>query len=332
LPGLLSKFLSLKNTLKVMAFTGIWIPVEICLCNGFDAQEKIIVGQVIGFKEAKKPCYVSNNYFASILGGLSAKRVSTIINGLIAKGVIQSTLNKESGNMRVLELNESGLKAFLAKYPIPENGNTIPENFHTLSPKTGIPYPRKQGYPIPENRDTLSPKTSTNNKENNKVDNIIESVCKNEFLQPRTHKPQTIEEAFGDYEATEQQQEKNLPTLNAKAQTGANTPRVGRGGVKNTLSQFVPPNEAECFDFFKAAAPGLPEYFLKSEATKFYNYYEARGWAGIVNAEALAVSWARADRFKKDAEAHRPAAASFVEQVREDAQRRGLKIFGAGSF
>ena len=121
-------------------FKGIWIPKEIWLSNDLTLQEKVFLVEIDSL-DNKDGCYASNQYFADFFG-ITQRRTSAIINSLIEKGYINSTLvykeNSKQILKRVLKISAGGVWN-----------------------KTSIPYRTKVLYPIEE-------KFQDNNTINNK--------------------------------------------------------------------------------------------------------------------------------------------------------------------
>jgi len=131
-------------------FRGIWIPKEIWLEKNLTLQQKVFLVEIDSL-DGEDGCYATNEYFAEFFG-LSAKRVSVVINSLVEAGLVESQINKERGNKRILKISDR--------------------------------YPRKQGYPIPESKDTLSPESSTYILSDNKTDNREKRGGTSRFLPP----------------------------------------------------------------------------------------------------------------------------------------------------
>lgn len=124
-------------------FKGVWIPKEVWENTNLSLQEKVFYVEIDSL-DNEDGCFANNDYFAYFFK-LSKKRVSLIIQSLIKKGLINSTVSAEDGNKRTLR--------------------TIPQNGDTLSHKTGIPSGTKEGDPIPQNGEhsnTVSNLVNTN--------------------------------------------------------------------------------------------------------------------------------------------------------------------------
>lgn len=121
-------------------FKGIWIPSEIWLNNNLTLQEKVFLVEINSLDNSNG-CFANNEYFANFFN-LSKTRVSVVINSLVEKGFITSTLIFKEGTKQIL-------KRVL--------------NF------SYIPYETNQGHP------TLG-KFKDNNTINNTVNNTINNI------------------------------------------------------------------------------------------------------------------------------------------------------------
>ena len=83
---------------------GLWIPSEI-LALDLALAAKVIAAEVIGFQEAEKECFVSNQYLADLCG-CSVATVKNHITDLIAEGIIER--EKNDRGRRVLKLKSTG--------------------------------------------------------------------------------------------------------------------------------------------------------------------------------------------------------------------------------
>ena len=82
-------------------FKGIWIPAEIWESTKLTLQEKVFLVEIDSL-DNEKGCYANNNYFAKFFG-LSTTRVSLVINSLIKKDFVSSTILQSEGNKRILK-------------------------------------------------------------------------------------------------------------------------------------------------------------------------------------------------------------------------------------
>jgi hypothetical protein len=82
-------------------FKGIWIPREIWLAEDLTLQEKVFLVEIHSL-DNEDGCFASNDYFAKFFG-VSKVRVSEVINSLVKKGLITSTVIKAEGNKRILK-------------------------------------------------------------------------------------------------------------------------------------------------------------------------------------------------------------------------------------
>ncbi len=116
---------------------GIFIPEHIIRLNDISGQEKTLLA-TISYLCNSQGCFASNAYFGKILG-VTAKTASTIVQKLIKKNYISSSIDKLHGNRRFLLVNTPIIHA----QPIPENKDSILYNRHS--------YPENKGEAIPEN-------------------------------------------------------------------------------------------------------------------------------------------------------------------------------------
>jgi len=118
---------------------GLWIPHEILLNKELNAQEKIILGQVVNLQK-HKGCFAGNTHFGEILN-LSSDRAGKIISNLVKKGFLFRKIEQEKGNLRWLYISEK-----LNQLPIVKNNNSIVENNQTLSTNTTIGIVKNNSY------------------------------------------------------------------------------------------------------------------------------------------------------------------------------------------
>ena len=83
------------------AFEGIWIPKEIWLSTDLTLQEKVFYVEIKSL-DNENGCFANNQYFADFFG-VSKVRVSEVINSLVEKGYVQSTVDQANGNKRILK-------------------------------------------------------------------------------------------------------------------------------------------------------------------------------------------------------------------------------------
>ena len=82
-------------------FKGIWIPAELWLDGQITAQEKLFLAEISSL-DGPRGCFASNEYFAEFFQ-LSVRRVSMIINGLVKKELIFTSMKKTAkGSERIL--------------------------------------------------------------------------------------------------------------------------------------------------------------------------------------------------------------------------------------
>ena len=97
------------------AFRGIWIPKEIWLSKNLTLQQKVFLVEIDSL-DGEDGCYATNEYFAEFFG-LSTKRVSSLINSLVEKGLLDSQIDKSRGNKRILKISDRYPRN--VPYPIP---------------------------------------------------------------------------------------------------------------------------------------------------------------------------------------------------------------------
>jgi len=110
-------------------FKGIWIPKEIWLSENLSIMEKLLLVEISSL-DNKDGCFAGNGYFSEFFG-LSKTRISVIINSLVSKEYITSTLLYKEGTKqilkRVLKVSRGGYTSKLIE-PIKEkfiDNNTV---------------------------------------------------------------------------------------------------------------------------------------------------------------------------------------------------------------
>lgn len=68
-------------------FQGVWIPADVWLDRDLTITEKVMLVEIGSLQDEKRGCYASNAHFAAFFD-LSVSRVSEIISGLAAKGMV----------------------------------------------------------------------------------------------------------------------------------------------------------------------------------------------------------------------------------------------------
>lgn len=81
-------------------FKGVWIHKDIWLAESLSLQEKVFLAEIDSL-DNEDGCFANNEYFAKFFG-ISKVRVSEVINSLVAKGYITSSIKQEEGNKRIL--------------------------------------------------------------------------------------------------------------------------------------------------------------------------------------------------------------------------------------
>ena len=87
-------------------FKGIWIPREIWLSEDLTIGQKVMLAEIWSLEHPEKGCYASNDYFAGFFR-LSERQVSRVINELIEKGYVSSSIDQSAYQKRVLRIVQS---------------------------------------------------------------------------------------------------------------------------------------------------------------------------------------------------------------------------------
>ena len=82
-------------------FKGIWIPKEIWLSEELTLQEKVFLVEIDSL-DNEEGCFAGNQYFSDFFG-VSKVRVSEVINSLVKKGYITSTIIYKEGTKQILK-------------------------------------------------------------------------------------------------------------------------------------------------------------------------------------------------------------------------------------
>ena len=82
-------------------FKGVWIPKEVWLSKELTIMEKLFFVEINSLDNSEG-CYAGNGYFSEFFE-LSKTRVSIIINSLVGKGYISSTLIYKEGTKQILK-------------------------------------------------------------------------------------------------------------------------------------------------------------------------------------------------------------------------------------
>ena len=80
---------------------GIWIPLEIWQSTELSWNEKILLMEVDSFTSKGKECYISNEYIADLLGGISLRSASRYLSHLIELGYVRVV--RTDGRKRYIE-------------------------------------------------------------------------------------------------------------------------------------------------------------------------------------------------------------------------------------
>ena len=89
-------------------FKGIRIPKEIRLSEELTLQEKVFLVEIESL-DNKQWCYANNAYFAKFFW-ISKTRVSIVINSLVKKWYLESSLDSDGGNKRTLKRSQTKVK------------------------------------------------------------------------------------------------------------------------------------------------------------------------------------------------------------------------------
>lgn len=82
-------------------FKGIWIPKEIWLSEELTLQEKVFLVEIDSL-DNEEGCFAGNQYFSDFFG-VSKVRVSEVINSLVKKKYITSTIVYKEGTKQILK-------------------------------------------------------------------------------------------------------------------------------------------------------------------------------------------------------------------------------------
>ncbi len=167
-------------------FKGIWIPKEIWLDENLTIQEKVFFVEIDSL-DNEEGCYATNNYFADFFG-ISKTRVSRVINSLVDKGYITSTIEYKEGTKQILK------RVLNISY---------------------IPYTTKVQYPIQQ-------KFKDNNTINKPINNTLITSTKLTGKKKRTvkKKPKTNSETFPQLEELR----RYIPTFDREASVFTKNP------------------------------------------------------------------------------------------------------------
>ena len=125
-------------------FKGIWIPKEIWLSKDLTLQERIFLVEISSLDNSEG-CFANNQYFSDFFG-ISKTRVSVVINSLVKKNYIASTIIYKEGSKEILKrvLNIS-YTPYARKVIDPMQGKFIDSNTfnNTTNNTTNKPLPVK---------------------------------------------------------------------------------------------------------------------------------------------------------------------------------------------
>jgi len=82
-------------------FKGVWIPAEIWLSKKLTLQEKVFLVEISSL-DNEEGCFANNAYFADFFG-ISKTRVSVVINSLVKKKHVTSTMFYKEGSKQILK-------------------------------------------------------------------------------------------------------------------------------------------------------------------------------------------------------------------------------------
>ena len=143
-------------------FKGVWIPKEIWLNKELSLQDKCFIVEINSL-DNDEGCYATNAYFAEFFG-LSAKRVSEIINSLVKRGFLTSTILYKEGTR---EVDKRVLHVVGLGYP-ESRSKSIPE-----VEESGIPEVGERSIP-----ETVKDNNIYNNNTKNNINNIYSDFNK----------------------------------------------------------------------------------------------------------------------------------------------------------
>lgn len=128
-------------------FKGIWIPAELWLDRNLNINEKIFLIEIDSLSATSRGCYKSNAAFAEFFG-LSKSRVSEIINGLAAKGLLEIKIIRDGKQIveRRIYLAPKHVTEKVFENPTTPSADQPPPYSENRSPLFG-----NSGYPYSEN-------------------------------------------------------------------------------------------------------------------------------------------------------------------------------------
>ena len=146
------------------------LPIGIWRHEGYTPLEKFIFGEIYGFRNSSKGCYLSNKEIAKRVGS-TEKNVSKVISKFVNDGLLINDIRRNeskqiiSRNIYLNMENEELIRILNIYYEDGEEKNKL-ENF-TLVSKKGIPSPLESGYPPHSRVEDKYKVLNINNKKDN---------------------------------------------------------------------------------------------------------------------------------------------------------------------
>ena len=160
-------------------FKGVWVPKEIWFSKELSPIEKLLYIEIDSL-DNKFGCTALNKHFSVFLG-VSTKRVSELINGLVKKGFITSQLVYKPNSKEI-----DGRILHSKMLVNPKGKDTPPKNVSTS--------PEKNGYPIPEN--VKDSKALSREAYEDSIDNSIPNISEIPLGINKCSNSQNLNERF----------------------------------------------------------------------------------------------------------------------------------------
>ena len=169
------------------------LPIGIWRHEGYTPLEKFIFGEIYGFRNSSKGCYLSNKEIAKRVGS-TEKNVSKVISKFVNDGLLINDIRRNESKQiisRNIYLNmENGelIRILNIYYEDGEEKNKL-ENF-TLVSKKGIPSPLESGYPphsrVEDKYKVLNINNKKDNMSSNEKDHTFKEVI--DYLNAKANK------------------------------------------------------------------------------------------------------------------------------------------------
>lgn len=169
-------------------FQGVWIPADTWLDRTLSITEKVMMVEIGSLETEARGCYASNAHFAEFFD-LSISRVSEIINGLAAKGLVDIEQIREG--KRIIERRIRMIDPFgkpdtpsgKAANPFGKGDEPPSENTKGSNTKTNNTNNNNLGVSV-EAAFELFWKASLKNGSKKKAGSIFASICKRDKRDP----------------------------------------------------------------------------------------------------------------------------------------------------